>query len=107
MHTHPDSNSHCGPDCNCHSHTHSQNHHKPKIEYPCEWEYRIIGTDEELLKAAAEEILTNRKYNISFANISKTGKYISLSLKTVVETEEIRNNIYIALRSHTAVKSIL
>jgi putative lipoic acid-binding regulatory protein len=78
-----------------------------KINYPREWEFRIIGTDEGLLKLAVSGILTNQKYDLSFSNISKGGKYISLALKTVVESEEARNNIYIALRKNAAVKSVL
>lgn len=81
--------------------------HKLKINYPCEWEYRIIGTNEESLKLAVSEILGNKKYVLSFSNISKTGKYISLSLSAFVENEDTRNRIYISLRKHTAVKSVL
>lgn len=82
-------------------------HHHLKIDYPCEWEYRIIGTSEEALKLAVSEILCDRKYSLSFSNKSKTGKYVSLSLKTVVETEEIRKNTYAALCKHTGVKTVL
>lgn len=78
-----------------------------KINYPCEWEFRIIGTDEGLLKAAVAEILVDKKYDLSFSNQSRGGKYISLALKTFVESEEARNNIYIALRKHTGIKSVL
>ncbi|MDD5584874.1 MAG: DUF493 domain-containing protein [Candidatus Omnitrophica bacterium] len=78
-----------------------------KINYPCEWEFRIIGAHEELLKAAVSEILVNKKYDLSFSNQSRGGKYISLALKTFVESEEARNNIYIALRKHAVIKSVL
>ena len=78
-----------------------------KIKYPCDWEYRIIGPDEAALKGAAAEILGSRKYDISSGNTSKTGKYVSLSIKTFVESEEIRNNIYAALAKHSAVKTVL
>ena len=78
-----------------------------KIKYPCDWEYRIIGLDEAGLKSAAAEIFGNRKYDLSFANISKTGKYFSFSVKTFVESEEVRNTIYAALAKHPAVKTVL
>ena len=32
---------------------------RPKIEYPCEWEYLIIGKDEDSLRQAASEALKN------------------------------------------------
>jgi putative lipoic acid-binding regulatory protein len=80
---------------------------RPKIDYPCEWEYRLIGLDEEELRKAVSEIIKTKQYTLSFSNISKEGKYISLSLKTIVITEEERNNIYVSLRKHPAVKSVI
>lgn len=82
-------------------------HNRPKIDYPCEWEYLIIGVNEELLKSAATEILNGRKYEISVSKTSKTGKYISLAIKTPVENEATRNNIYAALSKHAAVTKVL
>lgn len=80
---------------------------RPKIDYPCEWEYRIIGLDEEELRRLVSEILKAKQYTLSFSNISKAGKYISLSLKTIVATEVKRNDMYISLRKHPAVKSVI
>ena len=80
---------------------------RPKITYPCKWGYRIIGEDGEALKAAVTDILGERKYDLSFSNISRKGKYISLELTTVVETEEVRNRIFGALQAHPAVKVVI
>ncbi|MCK9615052.1 MAG: DUF493 domain-containing protein [Candidatus Omnitrophica bacterium] len=80
---------------------------QPKIDYPCEWEYRIIGLDEEELRKIASEIFRTKQYTLSFSNISKKGKYISLSLKTIVATEKERNDIYTFLRKAPAIKSIV
>lgn len=80
---------------------------KMETRYPCEWEFRIIGTDESSLTQAASEILGGKKYELAFSNISKGGKYISLALTTVVESEEVRNNMYVTLRKHAAIKSVL
>lgn len=79
----------------------------PKIEYPCEWEYRIIGTSEELIRKAIIEIIGSKKYDLSFSNKSKAGKYVSLSLKTFVTTENERNTIYVSLRNNIAIKSVI
>ena len=78
-----------------------------KINYPCDWEYRIIGPDEAALKTAAAQVMGGRKYDLAFSNISKTGKYFSLSVKTFVESEEARNNLYAAFAKHPAIKTIL
>ncbi|MEI8348991.1 MAG: DUF493 domain-containing protein [Candidatus Omnitrophota bacterium] len=81
--------------------------HAAHFHYPCEWEYRIIGPSEQALKSAVSQIFCTKKCDLSFSHKSSTGKYISLILKTVVESENERNNIYIALRKHAAIKSVL
>lgn len=78
-----------------------------KIEYPCQWGYRIIGTDGESIKCAVEDILGQRDYDLSFSNISSKGKYISLELTVSVETEAVRNRIYAALSAHPAVTRVI
>jgi len=80
---------------------------KPKIQYPCQWGYRIIGNDGEAIKCAVEDILRGEKYDLAFSNISSKGKYISLELTVLVETEEVRNRIYVALGTHPAVTRVI
>ncbi len=80
---------------------------RPEIDYPCEWEYRIIGSDEENMRRAVVEIIKAKQHTLSFSNISKAGKYISLALETIVVTEEERNGIYVSLRKHRAIKSVI
>ncbi len=80
---------------------------RPKIDYPCEWEYRIIAKDEEGLRRAVSEVLGAKQYTLSFSNISKGGKYISFALKTVVAAEKERNGIYVSLRKYDAIKSVI
>ncbi len=82
-------------------------HKTPKIEYPCEWDYRIIGTSEEAIRKAVITILGEKEHSLSFSNVSKAGKYISLALKTNVATEEERNAIYVSLRKCPQVKSVI
>jgi len=80
---------------------------KPKIEYPCEWEYRIIGTNEESIRKAVIDAVYGKEYTLSFSNKSKAEKYISLALKTNVASEEERNIIYVSLRKCPEVKSVI
>jgi putative lipoic acid-binding regulatory protein len=82
-------------------------HKHLKIEYPCEWEYRIIGTSEELMRKAVIEIIGSKEYELLFSNKSKAGKYVSLILKTVVVSEEERKNIYLSLRKSAAIRSVI
>jgi putative lipoic acid-binding regulatory protein len=80
---------------------------KPIIEYPCDWSYRIIGTDEQLLRKAALDCLGNIDYSISVSNYSSSGKYISLNIETVVSSESARNRIHASLGRHSCVKMVL
>ena len=80
---------------------------KPIIEYPCEWSYRIIGTDIEQLKIAAAMCLGKADYRVSISNTSSRGKYISLNIETVVPNEESRNQIHALLANHPSVKIVL
>ena len=78
-----------------------------KIDYPCEWTYTIIGLDEESLKVAVSEIITDRKYSISFSKKSKKGKYTSLNIKTMVLDEAERNSIYRSLQAGPKIKIVI
>lgn len=80
---------------------------KAKISYPCDWEYRVIGPDEEAMRQAIIKILSDKEHKLSFSNISKAGKYISLTLKTKVFSEKERNNIYVSLRDNPVIKIVI
>lgn len=80
---------------------------RPEIIYPCQWGYRLIGTDGEAMKCAVEDVLSGKEYELSFSNISSAGTYISLELTVFVETEEVRNRIYAALSTHPAMTRVI
>jgi putative lipoic acid-binding regulatory protein len=80
---------------------------KLELEYPTEWQYRVIGSEEDLLRKAIDEVLLEMEYQLKFSNKSSSGKYISLEISTTVESEEIRNSIFQNLKSHTHIKMVL
>ena len=80
---------------------------KPVIEYPCEWSFKIIGSDEEVIRKGVEECLPDSTYNVSKGNTSSSGKYATLNLETVVRNEGERNRIFEALKNIPTVKMIL
>ena len=57
---------------------------KPVIEYPCKWSFRVIGSDESLMRKAVGTTMGDSAYSLMVSNASKTGKYVSLNLETVV-----------------------
>lgn len=79
---------------------------KPDITYPCEWEYRVIGGDENTLRELIFTIMP-REYEIKFGKSSAQGHYVSLYVKLVVQSEKERNEIFSALQRSQEVKMVL
>ena len=80
---------------------------KAKLNYPCQWLYKVIGTDNEQLRQAIMGIIKNTPCEINFSNSSSSGKYLCLNLEITVQSEEERNSIYLDLKSHPHVKIVL
>ncbi len=80
---------------------------KAEIDYPCSWNYKVIGVDAAAIQNAVATVLGGQPYILTPSRSSSGGKYHSLNLETVVESEGRRNAIYAALKSHAAVKMVL
>ncbi len=83
------------------------NKHKLELTYPCEWEYKIVGKCENELSCAVETIFERREYNMKHSNTSSKGKFKSFSVKTLVHNDDDRNELYLMLKKHEAIKYIL
>jgi putative lipoic acid-binding regulatory protein len=80
---------------------------RPFIEYPCPWEYKAIGWDENSMREAITEILADRQHDLSFSRASSSGRYCSLLLVVTVDNEEHRNSIFQALKEHRHIRMVL
>jgi len=80
---------------------------KVQLNYPCQWLYKVIGSDREKLHEALLEIVSDKSCCISSSNSSSSGKYHCLNLEVTVQSEEERNAIYMALKAHHRVKIVL
>ena len=80
---------------------------KPNIEYPCEWGYKIIGTDRVKLEAVIFEVMGSRDYKQKGGNVSSKGKFYSLSTACQVESQADRDAIFKAFQDHKDVKMVL
>ena len=83
------------------------NSERPEIKYPCEWVYKIIGTDIDKLISAVEDSSLNLEYEITPSNVSKNGKYYSLNFKVTVSSEAARDLVYEKLEKHPDVIMVL
>ncbi|MFW5875854.1 MAG: DUF493 domain-containing protein [Myxococcota bacterium] len=80
---------------------------KPVIEYPCAWEWRVIGSDPDQVKAAVAEVLAEREHTLRSANRSPKGRWLSMSLELEVQSEADRDAIHRALTGHRWIRLAL
>ena len=80
---------------------------KPNIEYPCNWDYKVIGTDLDEMIKAIEQVVIGLEYKISSSNVSSKGNYFSLGLQVYVTSEVVRDIIFAKLKDNESVKMVL
>ncbi|SFV54290.1 Proposed lipoate regulatory protein YbeD [hydrothermal vent metagenome] len=80
---------------------------KPHIEYPCEWGYKIIGTNKIELEASIFDVMGDREYKSRAGNSSSKGKFHSLNASCVVASQEERDTIFKAFQEHPAIKMVI
>ena len=80
---------------------------KPDIEYPCEWGYKVIGTDKAALQACIFDIVAERAYKTKGGNTSSKGKFHSLNMTCKVASQQDRDAIFKAFSDHPDVKMVI
>jgi len=78
-----------------------------EIEYPCQWQYKVIGEDITILKEVIIAACAPLQPKIRYSQSSSKGKYHSFNVEVEVTSEEIRLQIFAVLRDSNAVKMIL
>jgi len=77
------------------------------IVYPCQWTYRVIGREREVVREAVELLLAGREFLLTAAKVSSGGKYHSWHIELVVRDEEERNTLFCRFKEHPAVVMVL
>ena len=88
---------------------------KPVIEYPCEWSYKVVGTNEDAVRAAVQTSLDtcltpnsgDREFSLGMSRKSKGGKYLSLGLTITVLDEGERDGVFRTLKDHPDVLMVM
>lgn len=78
-----------------------------KIEYPCNWDYKVIGINYKKVQTAIASVLSAKKYKSSKSNMSSKGTYVSVLVSLTVENEDIRNSIFNSFNQHQDIKMVL
>lgn len=79
---------------------------KAEIEFPCRWNYKVIGESKEQIHTAVFDIV-QREYQLEDSKSSARGKYVSLNLYVEVETREEMVEIFGQLKHHPHVKMVI
>lgn len=77
------------------------------LNYPCEWEYRVIGSDSTLLDEAIKDVMGARVFQCREGRQSDGGKWTTKVVTLEVQDEAERIGLYEELRTHEAVKIVL
>ena len=80
---------------------------KLHLSYPCQWVYKVIGSGQEQVRSAIDEVVEGHDYSVTYSNTSRTGKYCCLNVEMIVDSEQIRTEIYSALVSHPIIRLVL
>ncbi|GHV04709.1 hypothetical protein AGMMS50229_06600 [Campylobacterota bacterium] len=80
---------------------------KPQIDYPCEWEYRLIGRDAATMATAAMGAVGGTAHKLEPSHTSSKGSFVSMRLIVNVSSEEERLAIFEALRASKSILQIL
>lgn len=77
------------------------------ISYPTSWTYKLIGREEAQVRAAVASLLSGRSFEIEKSHESTTGKWRSLTLTLMVQSEEDRLGLFDALKSLESIHFVL
>lgn len=78
-----------------------------ELNYPCNWEYKIVIHHEQTIKDIIKEVLDERHHNIKPSKKSTGGKFKSYTLEMLVHNEDDRQELYKMLMDHEHIKMVL
>lgn len=83
------------------------NQHKLKLDYPCEWEYKVVIRTEQKIKNILGEVFEQREHKVSKSKSSSKGKFESFNVKLLVHNDDDRKTIYKLLGEHQHIKMVV
>jgi putative lipoic acid-binding regulatory protein len=80
---------------------------KLELNYPCNWEYKLIVLEHINIKSTVKDIILDREHKVNESKVSTKGKYKSYTLEMLVHNEDDRKEIYKMLGDHSNIKMVL
>lgn len=78
-----------------------------KLEYPCQWEYKLILSSEHDVHLIVKEVIYEREHHVKPSQNSKKGNYSSHTLHILVHNDDDRKMLFHALKAHKHIKFVL
>lgn len=78
-----------------------------KLDYPCNWQYKVIVDAGTNVKQVVKDILDERDFSMKASKNSKKGKYESYSMNVLVHSDDDRKTIFETLKKDTQIKFVL
>lgn len=78
-----------------------------KLEYPCDWEYKIFIAHEYDAHSIVQDVIGERLCTLKKSQASKNGTYMSYSLTLLVHSNDERVALFQAFKSHSSIKFVL
>lgn len=83
------------------------NKEKLKLNYPCNWKYKIVVLETISIKKVVSDVISQREHSVKESNVSKKGKFKSYTLELLVHSDDDRKGLYENLGKHTDIKMVL
>ncbi|WP_368030267.1 DUF493 family protein [Arcobacter sp. s6] len=80
---------------------------KLELNYPCNWEYKLVVLEHIDIKITVKEVVLNREHKVKVSKVSSKGKFKSYTLELLVHNEDDRKEIYKMLGDHSNIKMVL
>ncbi len=80
---------------------------KLELEYPCNWEYKVIINIHCKIKHIAKNVLGDRTYTIKKSNNSKKKTYESFKISLLIHSDDERVTLFEEFRKEDCVKIVL
>ena len=78
-----------------------------KLDFPCEWEYKLFILMEHDAQKIVKEIISERLHTFKPLQASKNGTYKSYSVKLIIHSHDERLALFDSFKSHTHIKFVL
>ena len=83
------------------------NDKKLELEYPCNWDYKVIIHKECDIHDIAKCVFGDREHTVTESNKSKSEKYQSYNVRTLVHNDDDRKELFEQFKKDKNVKMVL